>query len=181
MEQKPQKAPDQVPAQGPVPEAEPLSETETPFENTQFLLQRAQAGDSLALDRLCRRYLPRLRRWATGRLPAKARGYLDTDDLVQDTLIRALHRFPSFEFRQEGALQAYLRQAVLNNVREQARLLRNRPPISQLDGNERASDPSPLEQAVGQDLAERYEAAFNRLRPEDQQSIVVRIEMDFSY
>ena len=175
MEQKPR------PTSDPIPEAGPLSETETPPENTQFLLGRAQAGDSQALDRLCQRYLPRLRRWATGRLPAKARGYLDTDDLVQDTLMRALHRFPSFEFRHEGALQAYLRQAVLNNVREQARRLRTKPQISQLDGNERDSNPSPLEQTVGRELAERYEAAFNRLRPEDQQAIVVRMEMDFSY
>ena len=41
--------------------------------------------------------------------------------------------------------------------------------------------PSPLEQAVGRELAERYEAAFNRLRPEDQQAIVARCEMGIGY
>ena len=33
------------------------------------LLLKAQAGDNEALDRLLARYLPRLRRWASGRLP----------------------------------------------------------------------------------------------------------------
>jgi RNA polymerase sigma-70 factor (ECF subfamily) len=169
------------PASDPVPEAEPLSGTEISFESTHFLLQGVQRGDSQALDRLCQRYLPRLRRWATGRLPAKARGFMDTDDLVQDTLIRALRRFPDFELRHEGALQAYLRHAVFNMIREQARRVRSRPEAAELDGEERDPGPSPLEQAVGRELADRYEAAFNRLRPEDQQAIVARCEMGFSY
>lgn len=33
------------------------------------LLERAQAGDRAALDPLIARYLPRLQRWASGRLP----------------------------------------------------------------------------------------------------------------
>ena len=169
------------PASDPVQKAEPLSGTETPGESTHFLLQGVQRGDSRALDLLCQRYLPRLRRWATGRLPAKARGFMDTDDLVQDTLIRALHRLPDFEFRHEGALQAYLRHAVFNTIREQARRLRSRPNSTELQGDELDPGSSPLEEAVGREVAESYEAAFNRLRPEEQQAIVARIEMGFSY
>ena len=53
------------------------------------LLQQAQAGDQDALNRLVARYLPRLKRWAAGRLPVWARDLSDTQDLVQETLVRA--------------------------------------------------------------------------------------------
>ena len=53
-------------------------------ESSVELLERARAGDSDALDRLLGRYLPRLRRWASGRLPRRARDLSDTDDLVQE-------------------------------------------------------------------------------------------------
>jgi RNA polymerase sigma-70 factor (ECF subfamily) len=36
------------------------------------------------------RYLPRLRRWATGRLPPAARGLLDTEDIVQETIVKTI-------------------------------------------------------------------------------------------
>jgi RNA polymerase sigma-70 factor (ECF subfamily) len=154
---------------------------QAPPEDTFALLRRVRQGDTHALDRLLQRYLPRLRRWATGRLPQRARSDQDTDDLVQLTLIRAFHRLQGFEPRHEGALQAYLRQALLNNIRNQAQRVRDRPPETALTGSEEDPQPSPLEQAVGRENAERYEAAFNRLRPEDRQAIVLRLEMGFSY
>ena len=149
--------------------------------DTLVLLQRVKAGDPVALDHLCERYLPRLRNWAKGRLPQRARGLLDTDDLVQETMIRSLHRIQEFEARNEGALQAYLRKAILNNIRDQARRLRVAPHEAELGGNEEDPGPSPLENAVGQEIAERYEAAFNRLKPDDQQAIVMRLELGYSY
>ena len=82
------------------------------------LLERARAGDSDALDRLLGRYLPRLRRWASGRLPRGARDLSDTDDLVQDTVFRTLRHIDGFHPQREGALQAYLRQAIMNRIRE---------------------------------------------------------------
>src|SRR5215813_2019112 len=42
------------------------------------LLARARSGDANALNDLCARYLPRMQKWAHGRLPAWARGALDT-------------------------------------------------------------------------------------------------------
>jgi RNA polymerase sigma-70 factor (ECF subfamily) len=152
-----------------------------PVENTMVLLRRIQAGDTAALDRLCERFLPRLRRWATGRLPRGARDLLDTDDLVLETLAKTLGRIPEFEPRHEGALQAYLRQAILNRIRDEARRIRVRPVAADLDGEERDPGPSPLDDAVGRDVAERYEAAFGRLKPEDQELVRLRIELDYSY
>lgn len=174
MPRKPPLSPD------PSPKPDRPSEAQAPAESTIELLHRVQAGDNAALDRLLVRYLPRLRRWATGRLPLRARDLLDTDDLVQDTVIKTLRRIQDFVPRHDGALQAYMRQVILNRIRDEAR--RARPLMSALDvDNERDLGPSPLEEAVGRERVERYEAAFERLKPEDQQAIVLRFELGYAY
>src|SRR3954449_3314208 len=90
-------------------------------ETTLDLLTRARAGDRHALDRLVGRFLPSLERWARGRLPRWARDLADTSDIVQETLSRSFEKIEGFEYRGEGALQAYLRQAVMNRVRDEIR------------------------------------------------------------
>ena len=80
-------------------------------DSTLTLLARAQAGDAEALNALIARFLPRLQRWATGRLPGWARDLADTHDLVQETVVQAFRKIEKFEVHGEGALQAYLRQA----------------------------------------------------------------------
>jgi len=167
-------------APGP-PQAEPPAPRHADAESSFDLLLRARGGDSDALNDLCTKYLPRLMRWAHGRLPPWARGALDTHDVVQDTLAQVLQRLPAFEPRHEGAFQAYLRQALLNRVRDEIRRATRRAPADPLDTNKSASGPSPLEEAIGQEALERYEAALLRLRPEDREAIIVRIELGHSY
>src|SRR5512145_2903188 len=87
--------------------------------STTDLLRRAQLGDSEALNELFRRHLGPLRRWARGRLPRWTRDLRDTEDLVQDTLAQTLKHVQDFEPRHDGALQAYLRQALVNRVRDE--------------------------------------------------------------
>ena len=84
------------------------------------LLERARAGDHAALDELFERHLKLLERWATGRLPRWARGNVDTSDLLQETMLETFKRLDSFEARGKGALQAYLRQAFINRLRNPA-------------------------------------------------------------
>jgi RNA polymerase sigma factor (sigma-70 family) len=121
------------------------------------LLERAREGDRGALDTLIRRYMPRLQRWATGRLPRWARDVADTQDLVQETVFRTFKRIETFEPRGEGSLQAYLRQAILNRIREELRRANRRPPRGEFDS--KAEDPgrSPLDEAIGHEAVERYE------------------------
>jgi RNA polymerase sigma-70 factor (ECF subfamily) len=151
------------------------------LESTEHLLKRARNGDDEALNTLFARCLPRLKRWASGRLPAYTRDLLDTDDLVQDTVAQTLKRLDSFEPRREGALQAYLRQAVMNRVRDQLRRVARRPPAEVLDSGHADQGASPLEQAIGREAVERYEAALQRLRPDDREAIVARVELGYSY
>jgi RNA polymerase sigma factor (sigma-70 family) len=144
------------------------------------LLERAQAGDRAALDELIGRYLPRLQRWASGRLPRWARDMADTQDLVQETLFQTFKRIEGFEPRGEGALQAYLRQAILNRIREELRRANRRPTRGELDSQAEGKVRSPLEEAIGQEALERYEQALARLRPEDRELVVARIEMGYT-
>jgi RNA polymerase sigma factor (sigma-70 family) len=151
------------------------------LDTTFDLVERAKGGDDEALNRLFSRYLPSLRRWASGRLPRWSRDLMDTDDLVQETVVRAVKRIDRFESRHEGALQAYLRQAIVNRIRDEVRRAKRAPAPTALDENAAAADASPLEEAIGGEALQRYEAALTRLRPEEREAIVARVEMDGSY
>lgn len=146
-------------------------------ESTVTLLDRARAGDADALNALIARFLPRLRRWATGRLPHWARDLADTHDLVQETVVQAFKRIEAFEVRGDGALQAYLRQVLLNRIRKEIRRAGRRPETAALDSQIGDEGPSPLEAAVGREAVERYEAALGRLRPQDREVIVGHVEL----
>ena len=146
-------------------------------ESSLELIERAKAGDAEALDMLIARYLPRLRRWARGRLPAWARDLADTQDLVQETVYKAFKQIDRFEVRGDGALQGYLREALVNRIRSEIRRVSRRPEPGVLDTQQAAEGPSPLEAAIGREAVERYEQALQRLRPEDREAIVGRIEL----
>jgi RNA polymerase sigma-70 factor (ECF subfamily) len=150
-------------------------------ESTFILIDRARAGDREALDRLLSRHLRPLQRWARGRLPKWARSLADTDDLVQDTLFQTFKRIESFEPRRVGALQAYLRQAVLNRVRDEIRRKARTPDATDLEGVENVAALSPLEDAIGREAVADYEHALERLRPEDREAIIARIEIGYTY
>ncbi len=122
-----------------------------------------------------------MKRWATGRLPAWARDLADTSDLVQDTVIQTLKRLDNFEPRGDGALQAYLRQALLNRIRNEFRRARNRPEDTDLDSTVEDTGTSPLEAAIGREAVERYEAALRRLRKADRELIISRVELGLTY
>jgi RNA polymerase sigma-70 factor (ECF subfamily) len=150
-------------------------------ESTFSLIERARAGDSGALERLFARHRKPLQRWASGRLPKWARDISDTEDLVQETLLQTFKRIGDFEPRRVGALQAYLRQAVLNRIREEFRRKGRRPDATDLDDIPVDSDQSPLEQAIGREAVDRYEQALARLKPEEREAIIARVEMGYTY
>jgi RNA polymerase sigma factor (sigma-70 family) len=150
-------------------------------ESTFSLLERARSGDSEALERLLARHRKPLQRWASGRLPKWARDISDTEDLVQETLLQTFRRIGEFEPRRVGALQAYLRQAVLNRIREELRRKGRRPHATDLGDIEVDSAESPLEQAIGREAVERYEQALARLKPEEREAIIARVEMGYAY
>ena len=144
------------------------------------LLESARDGDTGAMDNLFRRYLPPLRRWTRGRLPAWARDGMDTDDLVQETLLGTLAHLDHFEPRRRGALQSYMRRAILNKIRDQVRKMHRRPDQEGTVGGIVDPGASPIEEAIGRETLERYEMALARLSEVDRQAIIARFEMGFS-
>jgi RNA polymerase sigma factor (sigma-70 family) len=150
-------------------------------DSTRELIDRARRGDQVAVERLFTRHLRPMQRWASGRLPQWARDIADTDDLVQDALLQTFKRLGAFEPRGTGALQAYLRQAVVNRLRDELRRKGRRPDETDIDDKPIEAIGTPLEQAIGHEAREHYEAALQRLKPDDRELIIARVEMEYTY
>jgi RNA polymerase sigma-70 factor (ECF subfamily) len=158
-----------------------VPEDSTDVHSSFALLLRARDGDKDACNELCLRYLPRLRRWAHGRLPDWARQHLDTEDIVQDTLMQSIRQLPDFTPQHERAFCAYVSQALRNRLRDAVRRALTRPAGQPLSPEEPAGDPSPLEQAVGVQMLNRYDSALQRLREPDRELVVARVELGLGY
>jgi RNA polymerase sigma-70 factor (ECF subfamily) len=156
-------------------------DADVPADATYRLLERAKGGDREALEVLFARHIPTLRRWASGRLPRWVRDMADTQDLVQDTVLQVFKRLEAFEPRGDGALQAYLRQAVMNRIRNEVRSKGRRPSFESLDEQAPADHTSPLEAAIREEQLDRYEAALSRLSEQDRDLIVARVEVGLTY
>jgi RNA polymerase sigma factor (sigma-70 family) len=145
------------------------------------LLVKAQSGDGEALNGLLARYLPRLKRWASGRLPTGMRTMLDTNDLVQDAVINALRNLDTLEIRSEGTLQAYLRRAVNNRIIDLYRRAGRRPVRQEMPEDAASPAASPLEVAIGAEAVESYERALATLSDAEQEAIVLRVELGLDF
>jgi RNA polymerase sigma-70 factor (ECF subfamily) len=153
------------------------------YDSTLHVLELAKLGDRSAARILIERALPRLRRWTRGRLPTYARARADTEDVVQDAILGTLKRIERFEHRTVGALQAYLREAVVNRIRDLIRGSRRRGVAVETPGeNDELPDtmPSPLELAIRRERFDEFLEALQRLRPADRQAIVWRVELGYS-
>jgi RNA polymerase sigma-70 factor (ECF subfamily) len=174
----------QTPNDGEPPELpadeERASDTLLSDEPTIELVVKARGGNRVAVEALLQRCLPQLRRWAHGRLPAAARGSLDTGDLVQETVLHVLRRLDTFEPRHVGAMQAYLRQSVINRIRDEVRKIGRQPAPDELPDDLASDMTSPLEAAVQSEAYERYRDALTQLNPRDREMVVARIEAQWS-
>jgi RNA polymerase sigma-70 factor (ECF subfamily) len=100
---------------------------------------------------------------------------------VQETLLQAFTHLETFEYRGEGAFRAYLRQAVLNRIRDELRRAARHPAAAALAPNMPDGGPSPLETAIGREGTERYEAGMARLKAGDREVLIARLELGLSY
>jgi RNA polymerase sigma factor (sigma-70 family) len=151
------------------------------WESTAHLVDRARVGDRSAVNVLLERALPTLRRWTRGRIPAYTRGHADTEDVVQDAIVQTLKRIDTFDHRNVGALQAFLREVVINRIRDIVRMVQRRGVPEDLPEHLVETELSPLEQAIMQQRTEHFVAALQQLKPTDREVIVWRIELGYSY
>jgi len=148
-------------------------------EPTAYLLEMASSGDERALDRLLARYGPRLRRWASGRLPLRARDREDTEDLVQEALVATSKKLGGLRLESGAGFHAYLRTAILNRIRSHVRHAEVHDRL-QVELPIPVRDSSPLENVIGHQALERYEVALEKLSPNDRELVVAHVEMDLS-
>lgn len=171
----------------PVSEPDPPESTESTDEPllsdepTIELVLRARSGDRQAVEALLERCLPPLRRWAHGRLPVAAREYLDTEDLVQESALHVLRRLDVFVPQHVGAMQAYLRQSVINRIRDEVRRIGRQPAPLELPEDLPSDRTSPLEVAIQAEAYQRYRQALQGLTAKDRGLIVARIEVQWSF
>lgn len=155
--------------------------TPVAMDSTLALVNRAREGDRRALERIAGRYQAALIRFAHGRVPGTARGLVDTVDVVQAALVRTLARLGTIDTSVPGSLLAYLRAAVLNQIRDEVRRARRRPQGAVLDSELRALDRDPLEAVISEQDLERYDLALLQLPADQQEAFLMRIEMGCSY
>jgi RNA polymerase sigma-70 factor, ECF subfamily len=151
------------------------------LEKTADLLARVRGGDRRARDVLARRYLDILRRIAHGRLPQAARSLVDTWDLVQQTVMKALDHIDTFESRGEGAYLAYLRRILFNAITDEVRRVGRLPGQEELSEDLAHADPSPLESTIGRERLEAYERALEFLTPQQREAVICRFEYGMTY
>ncbi|HKB10437.1 MAG TPA: RNA polymerase sigma factor [Vicinamibacterales bacterium] len=154
-----------------------IVETDNRQDSSVELLAAAQSGNSDALNALLARYLPRMSRWASGRLPAGLRTMLDTGDLVQEAIINALRNIDTIEIRSEATLQTYLRRAVKNRIIDLYRRSSRRPARDTMPEDAIVKGPSPLDMAIGAETVEWYERALATLSDADQEAIFLSVEL----
>lgn len=151
------------------------------LESTRVLLDLIRGGDEEARERLVRRFLPGLTRWARGRLPGSARELMDTNDLVSLALVRVLRKIDALDLEAPGAFFAYLRIAVLNCLRDELRRVGRRPERVELPEDLVDDRHAALAESLGGGMVKRYEQALGMLTAEQQQVVILRIEYGFSY
>lgn len=150
-------------------------------ESTVELLGRLRSGQTEAREILLQRYRPTLLQWAEGRLPARARGMADTEDLVQLTLSRVLEHLDTFDPQREGAFLAYLRTALLNALRDEIRRPASRGDRSAETDALASPKASALEELIGRDGLEAYESALTELPEIQREAVMLRLEFRYSF
>lgn len=150
-------------------------------DSTLDVLERVRGGDGAAARVLIERTVGPLRRWARGRLPYYARSGANTEDVVQDAVVRALARVEYFEHRTVDGMQAYLRESVRNRIRDEVRRVGRRGVSEELPEELHDDGYSPLEELIRKERSDRYLAALRTLKPNERMAVIFRLEHRHSF
>jgi len=150
-------------------------------ESTRGLVHRGRQGDASAWETVFARITARLRFWAHPRMPRSTRGQDQTRDVVQDAALGVWRHVDKLDLRKPGDLDAYLREAVINKIRDRARRIQRDPLLISVDPEIKDSLPTPLTLALSGERWARYQAALKQLAPAEREAIVARAEMGCSW
>lgn len=166
-------------ASSPVPEPLAAPGVDT-YEKTVVLLAKSQSGNRAASEELYRRLIPRLERFAHGRIQTTLRSVTDTQEIVQDTIVRSLPRLLRFKPQHEGALMQYLKQALINRIRDISRRGRRASTLEDEHQVESRDGSSPVERIVGEEALCRFEKALERLNEDQRTAVSLHVEMGYT-
>ena len=165
--------------------------------NTQYLVNLAKAGDTSAINQLCRVYGERVRRMVRLRMGKELRPKLDSVDLVQDAILSAFEGLGNFTYKNEGDFLRWLSRIAQNalrdnldklhadkrDIRREVRLDSNRPttqsPHPKPHEPIQATTPSVI-LSKKEDL-DKLEKALDKLKPEYREVIVLAKIEELSY
>ena len=138
------------------------------------LIARWRNGDERAASTLVARYARPVARFV-----ASLGGGPDTEELVQDTFVRA---FASLDrFRADSSLRTWLFSIARNLVRDRARSARRQQPALVLQEADAATEHDALDQLVAGETAERMRRAIGRLAPMQREVFALRVAEGLSY
>lgn len=156
----------------------------TDFSTTLVLVRSARAGDEASLDRLFERYLPRVRELAARKLGRELAGFVEIDDVVQQSMIDAFQGIGGFSDDSESEFVRWIARIVQNNVRDLSRRLQVRKGVVPLADREGSSavgappavsrEPSPTQMARTSELEEIQQRALRALHPRYRAVILLR-------
>jgi RNA polymerase sigma-70 factor (ECF subfamily) len=149
-------------------------------QETSALLRRAKGGSGEALDELYRRYALKLLRIIRLQLGPSLRDRLDSQDILQASLLKSFEKIDSFEREDGTSLLAWLSAISRNEIRDQAefhgREKRDHRKDVDLSPDVAAAVPAEartaLSRAVLAEEAIRTERALESL-PEEYRSVIV--------
>ena len=98
---------------------------------------------------------------------------------MQEAALHVLGCLDHFEPRHVGAMQAYLRQSVINRIRDEVRWIGRQPPPLELPEDLTSDRTTPLEAAIRAEAYEHYRDALSKLSTKDREMIVARIEVQW--
>ena len=150
------------------------------YEKTVVLLAQVQDGDGSAREELYRRLIPRLEGFARGRVPSSLQSLTDTQEVVQDTVVRSLRHMDTFKPQHEGALLHYLKKVLMNRIRDQAR--RGGREIAITDGGllQDPDDQSPVSKLVGKETLQHFAEALESLPSDQKTAVSLHVEMGYT-
>jgi len=166
-------------------------------QKTQQLVTLAKDGDESALDQLCQVYSERVRWMVRLRMNKELRSKLESMDLAQDVLIRALRGLGDFTYKNEGDFIRWLSKIAQNALRDNLDKLyadkRNVRKELPLDGYRSTTNskfvgsPGPIDittpsmiMSRREDLA-KLEKAIDMVKPEYREVIVLTKIEGLSY
>ena len=149
--------------------------------STKSLLRRGRLGDRSALDRLFVRVLRPLRNFMHGRVPRRARGLTETNDLLQDAAVGVWRRIDQLQLDEPGDLEAYVRQAVWNRIRDEARRADRTPEFESLSPTLAAEAVSPVDRMVAAADWAMCRKAISKLPIDQRECLIAHFDYGYRY